>query len=288
MGGLTPQQEVLHRSGRRCCLCFGLHGVLVPKKGQIAHLDHNHENNVAGNLAFLCLEHHDEYDTRTSQSKGWTIEEAQRYRALLYEAIEELRANPKKRMVSISHQHELPIFGRILGASSVVMDAVGKNSGHEYSGVSAFPLSYGSRFTFDVTNPNPFDLRITRLYVDVIKYIETEILGLSQGDLGGAMTFRELGCEIEPKVGRYVCHHPSEGFDYIRLSSGEMEAFRIIVEVVKEGIYRLRLGMEYSIAGETRTIEVDNDILEFGVFDSVFHQPSQVGDQRLADEAHFA
>jgi len=80
MGGLTPQQEVLERSGRRCCLCFGLYGNLSCKRGQIAHLDHNHQNNIVDNLAFLCLEHHDEYDTCTSQSKGWTIKEAKLYR----------------------------------------------------------------------------------------------------------------------------------------------------------------------------------------------------------------
>jgi len=63
------------------------------KKGQIAHLDRDPQNNRLDNLAFLCLEHHDQYDTRTSQSKGWTIAEVEQYRALLYSKVESLRSN---------------------------------------------------------------------------------------------------------------------------------------------------------------------------------------------------
>jgi hypothetical protein len=38
-------------------------------------------------LAFLCLEHHDEYDGRTRQSKGLQIGEAKVYRQSLYDAV---------------------------------------------------------------------------------------------------------------------------------------------------------------------------------------------------------
>ena len=53
------------------------------KKGQIAHLDRNASNNSPDNLAFLCLDHHDQYDSRPSQAKGLTIEEVKRYRTEL-------------------------------------------------------------------------------------------------------------------------------------------------------------------------------------------------------------
>lgn len=281
MGGLTPQQEVLERSGRRCCLCFGLYGNLSCKRGQIAHLDHNHQNNTVDNLAFLCLEHHDEYDTCTSQSKGWTIKEAKLYRDMLYKEIEKLRDNAKKSTAPITHRYEIPLFGRIYSMSRMVLDAVDKNTSQKYYGIQAYPLIYGFHFTFDVTNPNQLDMRILRLYVDVIKFMDADIIGVWEGDSGGAMIVREFGCEIEPNVGRYNCHQISEGFDYIKLSAGEMETFRINVGVVKEGIYRLRLGMEYSTGGETRTIESDGDILEVGVFDPVFHEPSYNWDDRI-------
>jgi hypothetical protein len=58
----------------RCCV----------KTGQIAHLDHNHNNNEPDNLAFLCLVHHDQYDSKTSQSKGLRENEIKRYRTELY------------------------------------------------------------------------------------------------------------------------------------------------------------------------------------------------------------
>ena len=86
----TPQEietEVLVRSRRRCCICHGLRGDFHEKKGQLAHLDQNRDNSSFENLAYLCLEHHDEYDSTTSQSKGFTFAEAKRYREALYTAV---------------------------------------------------------------------------------------------------------------------------------------------------------------------------------------------------------
>ncbi len=78
------ETAVLLGSARRCCLCYGLNGDFHEKKGQIAHLDHNRSNHEDENLAFLCFDHHDAYDTRTSQSKGFTIDEMRFYRGTLY------------------------------------------------------------------------------------------------------------------------------------------------------------------------------------------------------------
>jgi len=87
------QNEITTRSGRRCCLCFGINNDLKPKGGQIAHLDRNPENDDPDNLAWLCLEHHDAYDSKTSQSKGFAIGEVKQYRDELYQAIEQARQN---------------------------------------------------------------------------------------------------------------------------------------------------------------------------------------------------
>ena len=76
----STQAEVLVQSRRRCCICFGLNRDESIKKGQIAHLDQDRNNNATSNLAFLCLEHHDEYDSQTSQSKGLQRAEIERYR----------------------------------------------------------------------------------------------------------------------------------------------------------------------------------------------------------------
>lgn len=82
----TPEDvvtEVLTASLRRCCLCFALRGDGTEKKGQVAHLDQDPSNAALDNLAFLCFDHHDQYDSKTSQSKGLTIDEVKRHRAAL-------------------------------------------------------------------------------------------------------------------------------------------------------------------------------------------------------------
>ena len=81
------ETNVLALSRRRCCLCFFLCGDSRIKKGQIAHIDGNSGNADETNLAFLCWDHHDQLDSKTSQSKNLTVEEVRRARALLYKAM---------------------------------------------------------------------------------------------------------------------------------------------------------------------------------------------------------
>jgi hypothetical protein len=86
---ITPITEAttLLKSRRRCCICFGLNRDTSLKQGQIAHLDSDSANGTEDNLAFLCLDHHDQYDSRTSQSKNLTLIEVKQYRAELYAEI---------------------------------------------------------------------------------------------------------------------------------------------------------------------------------------------------------
>lgn len=79
------ETAVLTDSRRRCCICSALNFDSTQKQGQITHLDRDPSNNKPDNLVFLCLDHHDQYDTRTSQSKNLTITEVKNYRSQLYE-----------------------------------------------------------------------------------------------------------------------------------------------------------------------------------------------------------
>jgi len=54
------------------------------KEGQLAHINRKPNDNRQENLAFLCLPHHDEYDTKRSQSKGLTPGELRKYVTKLY------------------------------------------------------------------------------------------------------------------------------------------------------------------------------------------------------------
>ena len=84
---LNTEAEVLLSFRRRCAICFGLDRDDSIKRGQIAHLNRDRSNNKPENLVFLCLEHHDQYDSRTSQSKGFKSTEVKCYQAELKEAL---------------------------------------------------------------------------------------------------------------------------------------------------------------------------------------------------------
>lgn len=82
---ITVERNILINCKRRCALCFGLNGDVGIKTGQIAHIDKNKNNDSEDNLLFLCLFHHDIYDSITSQSKNFTRSELVHYRDALYD-----------------------------------------------------------------------------------------------------------------------------------------------------------------------------------------------------------
>lgn len=84
----ATQASVLLQCRRRCSICYGLNRDNGEKRGQIAHIDRCRTNNSLGNLVFLCLEHHDEYDSSTRLSKGLTQTELRVFRAELIEALD--------------------------------------------------------------------------------------------------------------------------------------------------------------------------------------------------------
>ena len=82
------EENVLIKSRRRCALCFFYEKKNGVRRGQIAHLDRRRANNVQDNLAWLCWDHHTEYDSKASQHKNYTIGEVKHARRALYKWIE--------------------------------------------------------------------------------------------------------------------------------------------------------------------------------------------------------
>jgi hypothetical protein len=82
------QHRILDRSRRRCALCIHFNNDWRQKEGQLAHLDRDPSNFAEDNLAFFCLQHHDDYDTKRRQTKSLTMREAKTARDRLYEFIE--------------------------------------------------------------------------------------------------------------------------------------------------------------------------------------------------------
>lgn len=91
-------------SRRRCCLCLYLDHRDEVRAGQIAHVNRNSGDSSFENLVFLCLEHHDQYDGRTSQSKGVSELEVRTWRDHLYKRY----PDPTTRSTFQAHAQELP------------------------------------------------------------------------------------------------------------------------------------------------------------------------------------
>jgi hypothetical protein len=91
---MKTETDVLARSRHRCALCFGLYRDPAVKQGQIAHVDHNRANAAYENLVFLCLPHHDQYDSSTSQSKNFGPGEVRRYRTELDKYLKQEKVTP--------------------------------------------------------------------------------------------------------------------------------------------------------------------------------------------------
>lgn len=103
------QKQVLLKSRRRCCLCFWLNGVDDVVKGQIAHLDQDSSNNKFENLAFLCFDHHDEYDSTTNVSKGLQQPEISQWRDELYKEMEYRFRSVRSRRLELSISQFEPV-----------------------------------------------------------------------------------------------------------------------------------------------------------------------------------
>ena len=95
------QDQVLLLSRRRCCICFALYGNFDVKQGQIAHLDHDNQNNNLDNLAFLCLSDHDLYDSTTSQSKGFRESEVRQQRDELYNIVSTALSKAEEKFLNL-------------------------------------------------------------------------------------------------------------------------------------------------------------------------------------------
>lgn len=125
------ETEVLVKSRRRCSLCFGLRGDFREKNGQLAHIDRNSSNSDADNLCYLCLEHHDLYDSSRSQSKGFTPGELRHYQQALYANIEKFGIRTEEQRSKPSER----IFLTLVGNSFIngKMDLALKNDGSPFN-----------------------------------------------------------------------------------------------------------------------------------------------------------
>jgi len=116
--------KILIKSKRICAFCFYFSGdSSVKTRGQIAHVDRDSSNAELGNGAYLCKNHHDEYDMISTQSQRLSPAELNEARKQVHEFLEaggipsnqrELarhRNKPNRRGVSLAvYERRLPIY----------------------------------------------------------------------------------------------------------------------------------------------------------------------------------
>ena len=78
------EHSVLVKCLRRCAMCFALNQNTNVVAGQIAHIDRDNTNDSLQNLVYLCLPHHNDYDSTFSQTKRWTVNEVIHFRDQLH------------------------------------------------------------------------------------------------------------------------------------------------------------------------------------------------------------
>ncbi|MCA9008496.1 MAG: hypothetical protein KDB01_02060 [Planctomycetaceae bacterium] len=193
----SVQTSILLKSRRRCCICFWLQGLDELKKGQIAHLDQNHENADEDNLVFLCLEHHDEYDGKTSVSKGLRESEVRRWRDELYREME-YRFRTVKR-----HGFELRFVGVVWRGSK---DAVAARFKLKNTGESAVKHpTVSMRLPDGIGGKMPKSRRVESTNMFIVEMPDLELWGMeeSRQDLfeeGGRVGVKQVVGGINPQL----------------------------------------------------------------------------------------
>lgn len=107
----STEISVLDKSRRRCALCLYLEYDFDFKRGQLVHIDRDAQNNNEDNLAYLCMPHHDEYDSVRSQSKNFKPEELKKAKSDLEEFLADksnLKFFNKHNQVKSSNSHDYP------------------------------------------------------------------------------------------------------------------------------------------------------------------------------------
>jgi hypothetical protein len=183
----------------------------------------------------------------------------------------------KKAIDELGNQTDAPIFTEIiLYECAYRMDAFDKNNSTQvFSKICAEPISIlkgqpnpGSEdvfLSFDVTNHDSSEMRIGNIYVDVIKYNQIYNPKIIQ-KFGVRKTIGNF-CNIGPAIGSYKCKTLLDDDEYIYLPPKESEHLSINVNTDVQGIYQLRISLDYVIDGETHRIVVGQVPGMIGFFD---------------------
>lgn len=222
----TPriEKEVLVASNRRCCLCYYLRGATEQRRGQLAHLQQDASSSGFDDLVWLCLEHHDEFDSRTRQSKNFTRQEVRHYRDRLYRELGTASGDLVQTPVVLGPKDLL----REWYPASLVTVVEAAKGKLDYLAAAWRPVIWGDerlRLLFAYKSPNRFDgvCRIERIVLRdkrtvIICEQVSENPGMSITNAVEEIAFQVCGWyEIDPEQLVWIEHYPRET-GYLRVS----------------------------------------------------------------------
>ena len=152
------EETILTFSRRRCAICYGLKKDVSIKRGQIAHLDNDAMNNELDNLCFLCLPHHDEYDSTSRQAKSFKILEIKKYRSELYSAIKTEWEQPpsfRQSIAELNNQFDGHYIYKSLDESSEFDIKTLENGNVQVQGFALWGIQSGAPHTGSVDFNSP-------------------------------------------------------------------------------------------------------------------------------------
>ena len=116
---------------------------------------------------------------------------------------------------------------------------------------------------FEVTNLNREEMSLREIFIEVMDYEEACLL--RKIPYAGIGQTRRYICKVQPIIGLAIkCTSVEKGYDFIKLSQGELERFRITVDATSGGLYRLAVTIRYSVGGKVTEIRVgSSDSLAF-------------------------
>lgn len=258
------KQTVKEKAAFTCCWCRDLRN-----KVEIHHIIAEAEggSNTEENAAPLCSNCHTLYGGNPELRKEIKARRDNWFEQCASQVVVAKIDNENVGLYDIAP----PLFGRIsMSPLYAWMHGVdSKDAERHFIAPRAYPLglSQNIRLDFDITNPNEIDMRIIGFRVLVIEYVDVEVLDIWARGIGGGVSLRKYDCEIKPSIGCYDCGKVSEGFDFIRLSKGELEVFSIELQVDAPGLYRIQVEADYSIGGKTERRLVNGDVIDIAFLD---------------------
>jgi tetratricopeptide (TPR) repeat protein len=174
--------------------------------------------------------------------------------------------------INLKNHANSPITNEIATQCGYHLDASDRNNSNKvFNGICAEPIgdikggsnldSKGVTISFDISNPNDLDMRISNIYINVSDY--SNINNTNVIENFGVKRSRGYLCNIKPIIGSYECMKKSKDYDFIDLAPGELEHIVIDINTYVPGIYHIKIDLDYAIGSETGKITEGYELIGF-------------------------